>query len=264
MSCTGGCGTSSKWALLTAAIDNLVVGVGSVNWGLMFFGTDDACGVSSAPAVQVTDSAAAAMTIVGALGARTPGGDAPTDAALSAAAQYLASLPDGSPKYVLLVTDGKSGCSSDLAAADLSFPTFVLAAVAPSDTTAIAALNQLAINGGEPQVGGANAFYTTTDDLSAVLDPTASSLATACVVPLAGPLQPGMTLAITILVSDGSGVMVPQDPTTGWEFTDSTQTNIVFNGRTCESLQNGSYNQMTITYLCPEPEWLGHGHAGDR
>lgn len=164
------------------------------------------------------------------------------------------------------MTDGKSDCSSDPAAGDFSYPTFVLAAVAPSDATTIATLNQMAVNGGEPQEGGANLFYTTTDDLHTVLDPTASSLATACVVPLAGPLQLGMTLAITILVSDGSGVTVSQDPTNGWEFTDSSQTSIVFNGMNCESLQNGSYNQITITYLCEYPTGLvnGHGHPDGR
>ncbi len=261
MSCAGGCGTSSKWALLTAAVDRLVTTIGSVNWGLMFFGTDDACGVSSAPAVQVTDSAAAGMMVVGALQSTTPGGDAPTTAALSAAAQYLGSLSDGSPKYVLLVTDGKSGCSSDLAAANFSVPTFVLAAVAPSDTTAIAALNQLAVIGGEPQVGGANAFYTTADDLSTALDPITTSLATSCVIPLAAPLLAGMTLGITSLVSDGNGVAIPQDPTNGWEFWDPSQTSIVLNGTTCQNLQNGSYSQITIIYQCDEPEWLGHGHA---
>jgi hypothetical protein len=178
MSCTGGCGGSSKWALLTAAVDKLVVGIGSVNWGLMFFGTDDACGTNLSPAVATVPSGASSMAIVGALRVATPGGDAPTTAALSAAVQYLGSLSDESPKYVLLVTDGKPGCSSDPGTANFSFPTFVLAAVAPSDTTAIAALTQMAVNGGQPQEGGANAFYTTTDDLSAQLDPTRVTLAT--------------------------------------------------------------------------------------
>jgi hypothetical protein len=259
-SCTGGCGGSSKWALLTTAVEKLVVGIGSVNWGLMFFGTDDACGVNPAPVVPVSDNPASAMSIFSALGAQTPGGEAPTTAAVSAAVQYLVSVSDGSPKYLLLVTDGKSGCSSDPEAANFSFPTFVLAAVAPSDTTAIAALNQMAVNGGEPQVGGANAFYTTTDDLFTVLDPAATGRGS-CVIPLAGPLQPGMTLAITILVSDGSGMMIPQDATNGWEFTDASETSIVFNGTACGSLENGSYSQITITYLCEYPAGLVQGHS---
>jgi hypothetical protein len=263
-SCPGGCGTSSKWALLTAAVDKLVVGIGSVNWGLMFFGTDDACGVNPAPVVPASDNPATAMSIFSVLGAQTPGGDAPTTAAVSAAVQYLASLSDGSPKYVLLVTDGKSGCSSDPGAANFSFPTFVLAAVAPSDTTAIAALNEMALDGGEPQEGGANAFYTTTDNLSAQLDPTRVSPDTSCTIPLGAPVPPGMTLSIEIPFSDGSGMLISQDATDGWEFTDASQTTIVLNGTSCESSQNGDYREIVVTYECPGPGLLGHGRAQGR
>jgi hypothetical protein len=265
MSCTGGCGARSKWALLTAAIEKLVTSVGSVNWGLMFFGTDDACGTNLSPAVPFPASAASSMMIVGALDAATTGGDAPTTAALSAAAEYLGSLSDGSPRYVLLVTGGKSGCSSDPATANLSFPTFVLAAVAPSDTTAIAALNQLAVNGGEAQQGGANAFYTTTDDLSSVLDPTATSLATACTIPLLGPLPAGMMLAIGGQLRDDVSIVtpIPQDPTNGWVYGPG-YTTIILNGTSCQSSKDGSYGQIFVTYQCNEPALLGHGRAQGR
>jgi hypothetical protein len=213
--------------------------------------------------VATAPNAASAMAIVGALGAATPGGDAPTTAALSAAVQYLRSLSDGSPKYVLLVTDGKSGCSSDPGTANFSFPTFVLAAVAPSDTTAIAALNQMAVNGGEPREGGANAFYTTTDDLSAQLDPTRVSLATSCVVPLLGPLPTGMTLAITAERRDDFSVVtsIPHDATNGWELVDPSNTSITLNGTSCASAKDGSYDQIFVLYQCDEPTSLGHGSA---
>jgi hypothetical protein len=263
MSCTGGCGGSSKWALLTAAVDKLVVGIGSVNWGLMFFGTDDACGTNLSPAVATVPSGASSMAIVGALRVATPGGDAPTTAALSAAVQYLGSLSDESPKYVLLVTDGKPGCSSDPGTANFSFPTFVLAAVAPSDTTAIAALTQMAVNGGQPQEGGANAFYTTTDDLSAQLDPTRVTLATSCAIPLLGPLPTGMTLAITAQRRDDFSVVtsIPHDSTNGWEFVGPSYASIVLNGTSCASSKDGSYDQIFVLYQCDEPTSLGHVSA---
>jgi hypothetical protein len=195
------------------------------------------------------------MSIVSVLGAQTPGGDAPTNAALSAAAEYLRPLSDGSAKYVLLVTDGKSGCSSE-PGASFSFPTFVLAAVAPSDTTAIAALNQMALNGGEPQQGGANAFYTTADDLGAELDPTRVSPVASCSFPLGSPVPPGMTLAIEVLFSDGSGMPISQDATDGWEFTDASQTSITLNGTSCESAKDGRYRQIVVTYLCDGPRLI--------
>ncbi len=239
------------------------MGIGSVNWGLMFFGTDDACGTNLSPAVAMAPSGASSMAIVGALGAATLGGDAPTTAAVSAAVQYLASLSDGSPKYVLLVTDGKAGCSSDPGAANFSFPTFVLAAVAPSDTTAIAALNEMAVHGGEPQEGGANAFYTTTDDLSAQLDPTRVSLATSCAIPLLGPLPTGVTLAITAERRDDFSVVtsIPHDSTNGWELIDPSDTSISLNGTSCASAKDGTYDQIFVLYQCDEPTSLGHGSA---
>ena len=263
MSCPGGCGASSKWALLTAAVDKLVVEIGSVNWGLMFFGTDDACGTNLSPVVPMGANGASSMAIVGALGVATPGGDAPTTAALSAAVQYLGSLSDESPKCILLVTDGKSGCSSDPGTANFSFQTFVLAAVAPSDTTAVAALNQMAVNGGQPQEGGANAFYTTTDDLGAQLDPSRVSLATSCAIPLLGPLPPGMTLAITAQRRDDFSVVtsIPHDSTNGWELIDPTSTSISLNGTSCASAKDGSYDQIFVLYQCDEPSSLGRGSS---
>ncbi|HSY39183.1 MAG TPA: hypothetical protein VLA79_06625, partial [Polyangia bacterium] len=39
MSCTGGCGANSKWALLSAAIGRMVTNHPLVNWGLAPFGS---------------------------------------------------------------------------------------------------------------------------------------------------------------------------------------------------------------------------------
>src|SRR3954469_9126379 len=74
MNCPGGCGSSSKWALLSAAIDRLVAAHPSVSWGLALFGSDDACGVTPGVAVDVAQDAAS--SIEHALAATTPGGDA--------------------------------------------------------------------------------------------------------------------------------------------------------------------------------------------
>ena len=203
-------------------------------------------------------SGASSTAIVGALGVATPGGEAPTTAALSAAVQYLRSLSDGGPRSILLVTDGESGCSSDSpATAIFTFPTFVLAAVAPSDTTAIATLNQMAVNGVVPQEGGANAFYTTTDDLAARLDPTRVTLAS-CVVPLLGPIPTGMTLAITAQRRDDSSVVtsIPHDATNGWELIGPSNTSVSLNGTSCASAKDGSYGQIFVLYQCDAPTSL--------
>jgi len=48
MSCSGGCGANSKWALLTPALNMVVMETqAEVNWGLKLFAdTDSTCGVS--------------------------------------------------------------------------------------------------------------------------------------------------------------------------------------------------------------------------
>jgi hypothetical protein len=262
-------GTSSKWALLTATVEKIVVGNGAVNWGLMLFGTDPACGTSTAPVVPISATPATAMMIVGALESAVPVGDAPTAAALSAAAGYLGSLTDPSPKYVLLVTDGVSGCASDPATADaaaestvlslarLRFGTFVLAAVSPGDTTPVVVLDQMATNGGYPLIGGANAFYTPADDLSAALQPI-SAPAAGCSIAIASAAEPGITLAISGMLANGNQIPVPEDPNNGWTFTDGSETIVTFNGSACESLKDGVYTGVSVTYQCDMPSLLGH------
>jgi hypothetical protein len=268
-SCTGGCGASSKWALLTAAVDEMILYNDSVNWGLMFFGADDACGTNPSPNVPISTSAAAAMMIDGALASTTPGGDAPTAAALSAAAAYLGALEDPSPKYVFLVTDGRSGCSSDPQTADVSaenqvatlqalgFPTFVLASVAPSDTAAIAALNRMALNGAQPKIGGANAFYTTTDDLDELLSPIASAVG-GCTLPIPGPLDSSLMLAVSATLPDGSQILIPHDSTNGWVLAEPSETSVTLNGTSCEDLESGGYTEVSVAYQCDMAGDLGH------
>ena len=183
MSCTGGCGSSSKWALLSAAIDRLVTAHPSVNWGLALFGSDDACGANPGVAVDVAQDAASSIEHT--LAVTAPGGDAPTAAAILRATGYLQSRPDSSAKYILLATDGRSGCamggggaaeadadaeSAIASALGAGIPTFVLGLAPDGDTTATATLNQMAKNGGEPAMGSANAF-STIDSIDMQLSP---------------------------------------------------------------------------------------------
>ena len=79
VSCTGGCGASSKWALLSAAIGRMVTNHPLVNWGLAPFGSNDACGVNAGVEVEVAADAAPSIAL--ALAATTPGGDAAAAAA---------------------------------------------------------------------------------------------------------------------------------------------------------------------------------------
>ena len=173
----------------------------------------------------------------------------------------------------MLVTDGKSGCEPDGASPDSAaevavsnalaqgIPTLVLASVPSSDATAIATLDQKAINGRYPNVGGSYDFYTTADDLGAVLDGPVS-LATSCVLQLAGPYD--LPPVVTAQLKDGTTESIAEDPVNGWEFADSTERTIIFNGTSCENQQQGAYTQISIAYACPVPIGLGHSHASGR
>jgi hypothetical protein len=277
-SCPGGCGANSKWALLSAAIDRMVTNRPTVNWGLAPFGSDDACGVNGGVAVDVAQGAAA--SIEQALAATTPGGDAPTAAALRAATGYLQARPDANPKYILLATDGRSGCATGgggSAGADAEaenaivsalrggIPTVVVGVAPAWDTTATATLNQMADKGGQPSLGSANAFATldSIDMQVSLIASTASSSSTGnpCVVGLPYPLAPCTSLTVSTMTSDGQSVAIPKDPLLGWSFTSPDDSAVDITGSACTGLQSGAYSQVAISYVCDTPSLAGPGRS---
>jgi hypothetical protein len=264
MSCAGGCGSNSKWALLSAAISRMVTNHPSVNWGLAPFGSDDACGVNPGVTVDVAQDAAPSVEL--ALAATTPGGATPTAAAILGATAYLQSRTDANPKYILLATDGRSGCATGgggAAAADTEagnavasafhagIPTFVVGMVPAWDTTATASLNQMADNGGQPSLGTPNTFFTT-DGINTQLSliSGASPPGNPCVLNLLVPLAPGTSLAVSVATADGQSVVVPEDPLAGWSFTSPDHSAVDISGSACTGLKSGAYSQIAITYLC--------------
>jgi hypothetical protein len=116
MTCPGtyGCGVTSKWSLMTTAMEQVLpLEETKVNWGLKFFAeggglSTDACVVLSG--VEIAPQVASAAMIAFRLEATHASGSTPTTAAISAAATYLSSLNDGAPKFILLVTDGIPTC----------------------------------------------------------------------------------------------------------------------------------------------------------
>ncbi len=260
MVCTGGCGASSKWALASAAIGNLVSTHPSVNWGLALYGGDDSCDATGGATVDVGSGSAPA--IEAALAATAPGGEAPTASAIHNAESYLQSLTDGGSRYILLVSDGLLGCapsngdsvSDDAAGAivtalmDVGARTFVVGLAPDWDTAAVAALNGMAVNGQEVKPES-TAYYYTLADLGPQFMPETSPPA-GCVLALSPVVAPGTTLAISATMVDGEVVAIPQDPTTGWTFTDATESAIALNGPTCDEQQNGAYTGFTIVYRC--------------
>ena len=260
-SCTGGCGPTSKWAVLGAALDQLVHENTSVNWGLAFFGADDQCGVKAGAAVDVGPNSASAIEAM--LGTVRPGGEAPTAAAIYAASSYLQSRVGGAGKYILLATDGRSGCgpsnsgsvdtdaaNAALSATDEGVTTVVVGAVPASDTAATLALNDIAQIGGAP-ASGTNAFYTMAD-FGPQFPPAASAVGS-CAVSLPQPAV-DRTLVVDRVGSGGALTSVPEDPVNGWSFS-AAMDSIVLNGSSCVP---GS--AIELTYVCSLPP-LGHERA---
>jgi hypothetical protein len=182
---TPGC---SKWSLVSAAVDRVVMATETtINWGLVFFGNNSTCGVSTTPDVPITPGTSYAP-ISQAYANNTPTSQTPTAAAVNAAVAYLQTVPDGKPKYLLLATDGEPNCGATNVNADDSpaaitavanakaagFPTFVVGIATLANAQAGDTLNMMALAGAEPQIGSAdgNSYYevNSTADLATALN----------------------------------------------------------------------------------------------
>ena len=262
LTCTGGCGANSKWALVTSAI-NQVVGAtdATVDGGLKFFATTNTgCVVNAGVEVAVGPSNAAA--IANAIAAAAPGSSTPTRLAEQAAVAYLESLTDTNPKYILLATDGLPNCMpgatntntddspgtiqavGDALAA--GFPTFV---VGIGNTMGTTVLNEMAIAGGEPQMGAATLFYQVGDTaslvatLSLIVGTTVS-----CTYDLGSPPAGASNAAITVL---GDGAPIPKDAAhaNGWDY-EATGGAITIYGPTCDAIKARTLKTVSVTYIC--------------
>jgi hypothetical protein len=267
VNCNGNvaCGANSKWAQVTAAIDTVVMTTqATVNWGLMFFGSDNMCGVSATPNVAIAANNYTAIS--GAYANNTPGSYTPTRTAVDAAAAYMKTVTDTNPKYLLLATDGLPNCipgggsvtaddsagakTAVMNAATAGFKTFV---VGIGNNNGVATLNDLAMAGGEAQVGSAdgNSFYevNSTADLVTALNKIVGMVAS-CTIPLTGVNGTLEKVAVSAKDASGNVVVVMQDPTNGWSYTDPSMTTIILNGTACSGLQSGTLSDFQFIYTC--------------
>jgi hypothetical protein len=265
MTCSGGCGASSKSSLLMAAMEDVIAANPQVNWGLSLFGGDQGC--LGPTGVTVNVGPGNLMPIIAALSAAPPpAGEAPVAQAIYNATNWFDALANldtihpRTPGYIMLVTDGFSSCSSRAgedavsvgnaisSAASAGWPTFVVGMAPAWDTTASANLDLWAQSGGVAKQPG-NTFYAPTD-LNSVLS-AQTSLASACTIPLSTPPVSGVTLAVSVMMADGSLSEVPQDPSGGWSFWDYTETTIALNGQWCDDLKAGKITSVSVYYACP-------------
>jgi hypothetical protein len=265
--CTGNtaCGATSKWSQVSAAIDTVVMTTQTtVNWGLMFFGSDSMCGVNAMPNVAIAASNYTAISQ--AYASNQPSSYTPTESAVNAAAAYMQTVTDTNPKYLLLATDGLPNCNPNgntvtdddsagattavMSAAKAGFPTFV---VGIGNTMGVTTLNQLATAGGEAQVGSAdgNSFYevNSTADLVTALNKIVGMVAS-CNIPLTGVNGTLEKVAVSAKDASGNTVEIMQDSTNGWSYTDTSMTTIILNGTACTDLQNGMLSDFQFIYTC--------------
>jgi len=271
----------SKWSQVSTAIEATVMATQTtVNWGLVFFGTDNMCGTSATPIVPIETNGY--NDVLAAFTNNQPASYTPTASAMNAAVTYLKGLPatDTNPKFILLATDGLPNCGAAGTTADDSvnaeaavsaaftagFPTFV---VGIGDTMGDATLTQFAVNGGEPQTGAATQFYSVSDtaDLETALSKIVGIVAS-CTIPLTGAPMDKTNVAISVNTSAGTPTKVPMDPTNGWSYTSAMQDTIQLNGSYCDGVKNGSYSNVQFVYSCPNGppiciDKLANGQCGD-
>ena len=61
----------------------------------------------------------------------------------------------------------------------------------------------------------------------------------------------GLTnVAVAAMESSGDLVKIPQDPSEGWTFTDSSEDAIILHGTPCENLRSGAYTNFQFFYAC--------------
>jgi hypothetical protein len=273
----GSCGASSKWALVTSAL-NQVVGETdtAVNWGLKFFPDvgDSSCTASGAPAVSIgsANGTAIASAIAGqttAVGAVMGSNGTPTNAGETSAAAYLATLTDANPKFILLATDGLPTCATGgvtgsmsndsagaIAAVQTAFnagiPTFVVG-IATAGFTGDTTLSEMANAGGYPRTGSPSYYpVSTTQELTATLSNLVATVATECTFALGPPPTNDGRTGLDRINIFVDGAPLARDPshTRGWDYTDATKALITVYGPDCNNLLNGVTQWVTVAFTC--------------
>jgi hypothetical protein len=262
---TQGC---SKWSQVSAAMSSVVGATDStVNWGLVFFGTDNQCGVTTKPVVTVGPMKGMAVQM--AFATNQPSSYTPTASAVDAAVTYMKTLTDTNPKYLLLATDGLPNCGNNgrggnitaddsinaeaavTNAKNAGYATFVVGIATTSDQTSTDTLNAMAVNGGFPQMNAATQYYAVTDTQS--LEDALSKIVgmvASCTIPLTNVPANLSNVAVSAKDSNGNPVKIEQDPNNGWSYTNATMNVIQLHGTACDNLQNGGYSDFQFLYAC--------------
>ncbi|MBI5482465.1 MAG: VWA domain-containing protein [Deltaproteobacteria bacterium] len=110
---SGSMSDGSKYSQTCDAVTNAVTSApaSQIHWGLIFFPSDGACGVGTAPDVDVGPDGASQIPSV--LSSNSPNGNTPAHKAIELAIQSYNLLVDDRVHYILLATDGMPNCEGD-------------------------------------------------------------------------------------------------------------------------------------------------------
>ena len=273
---SGGCGTNSKWGLMTPALKQVVAATdSSVNWGLKFFADagDSVCGVNNSANVTVGSmkSAAVASAIDGqtnAQGGISNGSRTPTRLAINGAVTYLSGVKTDNPKYILLATDGLPNCmpgnSSNTAddsagaiqavkdAAAAGIPTFVVGIATGGSGTAETTLSSMATAGGYPHAGSPSYYSVSTASEFVTVLQNLVKVAATCTFAVGNPPTNDGSTSRDRIDLYGDGTLIPKDTShaNGWDYTDATMTSVVVYGATCDQIKAGAIHSVSVKFQC--------------
>jgi hypothetical protein len=270
--CGGTCGAMSKWALLTPALNQVVMQTqGDVNWGLKIFAdTDSTCGVApNTVAVQIAENNAAAIATqianrTDASGQVTMGSRTPTRLAENAAVTYLKTVQAQNPKFILLATDGQPNCAASgsntaddtpgsvaavTAAMAAGYPTFVVGISAPAGA-ANDALNMMAVAGGYPRAGSPQYYpATSAAEFAAVLQ-TLVTIAGTCVFPVPDPPNGDTDRNHIGVKVNGNEISQDTSHANGWDYTSDAHTAVQIYGPNCDAIEAGNVQSVQVVFKC--------------
>lgn len=253
----------SKWSIMKTALTNTVMGhQQQIKFGLRDFPSDNNCGASSVPNVDIGLNNGAAVSSY--FASRNPDGNTPAYLALQGALTYYNSIPvnpDG--RYVLFATDGIPNCLGGVA--DTASDAETIAAVTALKNAGIktfvlgfgdlssgtATLNSAAVAGGVPKAG-ATKFYNAASaaELEAALQAIAGGIIMpSCSFALASAPPDPNNVTVTV-----NGMAVPRSPShgNGWDYSPNAMT-ITFFGTYCDTIMMGASTNVNFSYGCPGP-----------
>jgi hypothetical protein len=246
----------SKWNQAKAAINTALMNSTMVNFGLKLFSDTGNCAVAVGAQVNIGANTAAAIT--NALNRTNPAGNTPTTLAVQRGGDYLASLTDQNPKFMVLVTDGAPTCGgangngADDANAiamvttqlNRGFGTFVVGLATSNDPQASMTLTSMSANGGHPRAGTPNYYLANnTDELVAALG-TITGQVRSCTFALSGAPPDPANVKV-----QADGVTVPASATDGWGYNPS-MTSVILTGTYCQRVLDGTIMNVTVLFGC--------------